>query len=109
MLTSIAKWIKENLGEDSPWHITKFFPAYKLSHIEPTPSLIMKQTFDAAKDVGLTNVYKYDDKGCDCAETNLPVSQFLNGSEEEIYKIKKCAAECCGDEGIVVKKFENEE
>lgn len=106
MLTNIAKWIKENLGEDSPWHITKFFPAYKLNHIEPTPSLIMKQTFDAAINVGLKNVYKYDDKGCDCATDNLPISAFLQGNEESIHAVKKCAASCCGDEGVLLKKYE---
>lgn len=106
MLTNIAKWIKENLGEDSPWHITKFFPAYKLSHIEPTPSLIMQQAFDAAVDVGLNNVYKYDDKGCDCATDNLSLSAFLQGNAESIHAVKKCAASCCGDEGILVKKYE---
>lgn len=106
MLTNIAKWIKENLGEDSPWHITKFFPAYKLNHIEPTPSLIMKQTFDAAISVGLKNVYKYDDKGCDCATDNLPISAFLQGNEESIHAVKKCAASCCGDEGVLLKKYE---
>ena len=106
MLTNIAKWIKENLGEDSPWHITKFFPAYKLSHIEPTPSLIMQQTFDAAVNVGLKNVYKYDDKGCDCATDNLPISAFLQGDADTIHAVKKCAAPCCGDEGILVKKYE---
>ena len=106
MLTNIASWIKENLGADSPWHITRFFPAYKLSHIEPTPSAIMKQAFDAAVNTGLENVYKYDDKGCDCAVDNLPISNFLQADAESIHEVKKCAASCCGDDGVVVKKFE---
>ena len=106
MLTNIAQWIKDNLGEDSPWHITKFFPAYKLSHLDPTPSLIMKQTFEAAVNVGLKNVYKYDDKGCDCATDNLPISAFLQGDAESIHAVKKCAASCCGDEGVLLKKYE---
>jgi len=106
MLTNIATWIKDNLGADAPWHITKFFPAYKLSHIEPTPSLIMQQTFDAAEQIGLKNVYKYDDKGCDCATDNLPISYFLQGDADSIHAIKKCAAACCGDEGVLLKKYE---
>jgi len=106
MLTNIAKWIKDNLGEDSPWHITKFFPAYKLSHIDPTPSYIMQQTFDAAGNLGLKNVYKYDDKGCDCATDNLPLSEFLQGDADSIHTIKKCAASCCSDEGVLLKKYE---
>ncbi|VAW98042.1 hypothetical protein MNBD_GAMMA23-2261 [hydrothermal vent metagenome] len=106
MLTNIARWIKDNLGDDAPWHITKFFPAYKLSHLEQTPSLIMQQTLDAAKEIGLKHVYKYDDKGCDCATDNLPISSFLQGDADSIHEVKKCAASCCGDEGVLLKKYE---
>ena len=107
MLKNIAQWIYDHLGADSPWHITRFFPAYLLSHIPSTPTEIMWQAHDLAKQVGLTNVYVYDDKGCDCAEQNLPVSAYLNGSEEEIHQVKKCSASCCGEEGILLKKYES--
>ncbi|MDD5331796.1 MAG: AmmeMemoRadiSam system radical SAM enzyme [Candidatus Nanoarchaeia archaeon] len=30
-------WIKNNLGKDTPLHISRFFPYYKLSNLEPTP------------------------------------------------------------------------
>ena len=106
MLENIACWIRDHLGADSPWHITRFFPAYKLSHIPETPADIMWQTHDLARATGLQNVYVYDDKGCDCAESNLPVSTYLDGDAANIHTVKKCAAPCCGDEGIVLKKYE---
>ncbi len=106
MLKDIARWIRDNLGKDSPWHITRFFPAYKLSHIPETPSEIMWNTHDAAREVGLRNVYVYDDKGCDCAESNLPVTSYLTGNPESIHAVKKCAKSCCGEEGVVLKKYE---
>lgn len=102
----ISQWIKDNLGADSPWHITRFFPAYKLSHIPATPSESLWQAHDIAEQTGLQNVYVYDDKGCDCAEENLPVSEYLGGNADEIFKVKKCSASCCGDEGILLKKYE---
>jgi len=105
-LRQIAEWIKANLGEDSPWHITRFFPAYKLSHVPATPSEIMWQAHEQAVQTGLQHVYVYDDKGCDCAETNLPVADYLDGDPNTIHATKKCAASCCGDEGIVLKKYE---
>jgi len=105
-LKQIAQWIHDHLGADSPWHITRFFPAYKLAHIPPTPSEIMQTAFKQAKEVGLTNAYVYDDKGCDCAETNMPVETYLDSDPDKIHEIKKCAASCCGDEGILLKKFE---
>ena len=32
-----ASWIGYNLGADSPWHVTRFFPAYLLSDVPQTP------------------------------------------------------------------------
>jgi pyruvate formate lyase activating enzyme len=105
-LSNIAQWIYDHLGADSPWHITKFFPAYKLAHLPETPSEIMHAAFDAAQKIGLKNVYVYDDKGCDCAEKNLPVDAYLDGSARDLHQVKKCAASCCGDEGVLLKKYE---
>lgn len=105
-LRGIAQWIHDHLGADSPWHITKFFPAYKLSHVPETPSETLWAAHDAAREVGLTNVYVYDDKGCDCAEENLPVEAFLDADPEAVHQVKKCASSCCGDEGILLKKYE---
>jgi pyruvate formate lyase activating enzyme len=61
---------------------------------------------DAAQRAGLKNVYVYNDKGCDCAGENQPVSFYIDGSAEEIQQVKKCAASCCGDEGVLLKKYE---
>lgn len=109
-LKQIAEWIYKHLGADSPWHITKFFPAYKLADVPATPSAIMWAAHDAAREVGLKNVYVYDDKGCDCAESNMPVAEYLAADDvSAIHAVKKCAASCCGDEGVVLKKYEQAE
>lgn len=108
MLRAIAEWIRDNLGEDSPWHITRFFPAYQLSDVPMTPSESLWQAHEVAVEIGLKNIYVYDDKGCDCATDNRPVADYLNGRIEDIHQIKKCAASCCGDEGVLLKKYESE-
>lgn len=106
MLKEIAIWIRDNLGADSPWHITRFFPSYKLAHLPATPSEIMQQTRQVALDVGLTNVYVYDDKGCDCADSNLTVASYLDGDADSIHQVKQCSASCCGETGVLLKKYE---
>ncbi len=107
MLTNIARWIHNNLGSDSPWHITRFFPAYQLAHIPATPEDILWRAHDNARRVGLTNVYVYADKGCDCAKDNAPVVDFVSGQAmEQLHAVKKCSASCCGDEGILLKRYE---
>jgi len=102
----IACWVRDNLGADSPWHITKFFPAYKLSDVPATPDETLYGAEEQAKRAGLTNIYVYNDKGCDCAGENQPVEVYLNSTADELHQIKQCAASCCGDEGVLLKKYE---
>jgi len=102
----IACWVRGNLGKNSPWHITRFFPAYKLSDVPPTPEETLFKASEAAERAGLQHVYVYNDKGCDCAEENRPVEFYLNDRNAEIHKVKKCAAGCCGEQGVLLKKYE---
>lgn len=107
MLTRIATWIKDHLGADSPWHLTRFFPAYQLSHVPATPADTLWRAHDAARAAGLTRVYVYDDKGCDCARENLPVAAYLEQDPNTVHELKKCAATCCGEDGVLLKKYEH--
>jgi pyruvate formate lyase activating enzyme len=102
----IAAWIRDHLGPESPWHITKFFPAYKLAKVPATPSATLHEASEIGLRTGLQNVYLYDDKGCDCAEANLPVDAYLDHGADSLHEIKKCAASCCGDEGVLLKRYE---
>ena len=104
-LLRIAHWIRDHLGSDSPWHITRFYPAYQLSHIEPTPLKTLNEARQQALMAGLTSVYTYGDKGCDCATENAPVEQILPGWQQ-LHAVNKCSEDCCGDEGILLKKYE---
>lgn len=105
-LSRIAVWIRDHLGADSPWHITRFFPAYQLSHLPATPADALWRAHDAAREAGLKHVYVYDDKGCDCARDNLPIEAYLAQDSNALHAVKKCQASCCGDEGVLLKKYE---
>lgn len=107
-LKRIAEWIRDNLGANSPWHVTKFFPAYQLSHVPETPHQIINAAADQAKAIGLEHVYAHTDISCDCATENASVDDWLENSPEEVSQMNKCSASCCGSEGILVKKFEKE-
>ena len=52
-----CSWIKENLGLDVPLHISRFFPDYMLTEIEPTPVSTLERAYKIAKDLGLNYVY----------------------------------------------------
>jgi pyruvate formate lyase activating enzyme len=53
-LRKIAEFIK-NLDENIPWHVSRFYPAYKLYDQPPTPI----DTLDKAKKIGLEVGLKY--------------------------------------------------
>lgn len=55
MLTKIARWIKNNLGEKTPWHVTRFFPYAKLTNLPPTP----EETLFKAREIGLKEGLKF--------------------------------------------------
>ncbi|MCG6870995.1 MAG: AmmeMemoRadiSam system radical SAM enzyme [Gammaproteobacteria bacterium] len=106
MLGEIAAWIRDHLGADSPWHLTRFFPAYKLSHLPATPEATLEAAHAAGLAAGLSRVYLYADTGCDCAAENLPVSTWLSRDPLDLAQVKQCAADCCGEEGVLLKKYE---
>jgi pyruvate formate lyase activating enzyme len=53
----MCAWIKENLGEDVPLHFTRFFPAYKLQRLPPTPIATLEAAAEIADSEGLQYVY----------------------------------------------------
>jgi len=56
-LKDIAEFIKKELGEDVPWHVSRFFPYYKMNNISRTPIEKVQQAVEIGKKVGLKYVY----------------------------------------------------
>ena len=54
-LESLAGFIAEDLGPETPWHISRFHPTYKLTDRPPTPV----QTLLNARDIGLKSGLRY--------------------------------------------------
>jgi len=50
-------WIRDNLGEDTPVHFTRFYPAYKLTNLPYTPVKTLEGAREIAQKVGLKYVY----------------------------------------------------
>ncbi|MHC1600292.1 MAG: AmmeMemoRadiSam system radical SAM enzyme [Candidatus Methanospirareceae archaeon] len=53
----IAEFIK-SVGVDVPWHISQFYPAYKLPDLPPTPVTTLRKAREIGLDVGLRYVYE---------------------------------------------------
>ncbi|MDH4230573.1 MAG: AmmeMemoRadiSam system radical SAM enzyme [Nitrospirota bacterium] len=56
-LRGIASWIKNHLGPDTPWHVTRFYPHLELAHLYPTPVSVLEKAWAIGKDEGLWYVY----------------------------------------------------
>lgn len=53
----IARWIRNELGELTPWHVTRFHPYLDLSHIPPTPIQTLERFYEIGREEGLKYVY----------------------------------------------------
>jgi pyruvate formate lyase activating enzyme len=56
-LRDIAHFIETELGEDVPWHVSRFFPAYKMEHWQETPIRSMLRAKAIGQAEGLRYVY----------------------------------------------------
>ncbi len=71
-IRDIAKFIKEELGEDTPWHITRFHPDYKLLNIPATPLEKIKKAREIGFEEGLYYVYSGNILGDEGENTYCP-------------------------------------
>ena len=56
-LEGIAHWIRDELGELTPWHVTRFHPQHHMMHLPPTPVSTIEHAYDIGKKAGLKFVY----------------------------------------------------
>ncbi|MBN1864101.1 MAG: AmmeMemoRadiSam system radical SAM enzyme [Victivallales bacterium] len=53
----LCRWIRENLGPDTPVHFSRFHPRYKMRNLPPTPSATLDRAYEIAHEAGLEYVY----------------------------------------------------
>jgi pyruvate formate lyase activating enzyme len=76
MLGRLARWLVGELGPETPWHVSRFFPAYRLSDVEPTPPATIARAVEIGRAAGLRHVYSgnlrdadEDTRCANCGET----------------------------------------
>lgn len=83
-IREMCLWIRDNLGKDVPVHFNRFFPAYKLTRLPPTPIETLEQARAIALEVGLRYVtignapgHKANSTFCpECGETLIKRVHF---------------------------------
>jgi pyruvate formate lyase activating enzyme len=52
-----ARFVAEELGVETPWHISRFFPAYEMTDVPPTPTSTLQRAREIGLEAGLRYVY----------------------------------------------------
>jgi len=56
-LRALAGWLVEALGPDTPWHVSRFHPAFRMADRAPTPLATLAEAATIGRAAGLRYVY----------------------------------------------------
>lgn len=92
MFKKIAKFIKEGLGPETPWHITQFsgYISWQLQHLPSTPIEILEKARQIGLKAGLKYVYSGNVPGLAGEDTYCP----------------KCKEKMIDRTGYTIKRFD---
>jgi len=99
-LQGIATWIRDTLGELTPWHVTRFYPQYQMLHLPPTPVATLEHACAIGQKAGLRFVYTGNVPGHGRENTVCYSCGNLNihrvGYHTEIVGLKDSRCKFCG-------------
>jgi pyruvate formate lyase activating enzyme len=81
-LEALARWLVAELGAETPWHVSRFFPAYQMADAAPTPLRTIIEAAEIGRQAGLRHVYPGNVAGvvethcAGCGETLIRRSDF---------------------------------
>jgi len=99
-LKAIALFIKDNLGVETPWHVSAFYPTYKLTDAPRTPAKTLERAREIGIEEGLRYVYMGNIPGSDGENTycwsckKLVIGRY--GYTISEYNIKNGSCTFCG-------------
>jgi pyruvate formate lyase activating enzyme len=99
-LEGIARWIHDELGELTPWHVTRFYPQHQLMNLPPTPQETIDRACEIGKKARLKFIYAGNVPGHDSESTRcyncgkLVVKRY--GYETEVTGLDGSKCRFCG-------------
>jgi pyruvate formate lyase activating enzyme len=107
-LRGIARRIHDEVGDDTPWHVSRYYPCYKMNN-PPTPVKTLEKAYKIGKNEGLKYVYVGNVPGhlentyCpSCGK--LLIERFgFDVLSFNLTKDKKCPE--CGEKIPIIGKF----
>ena len=101
-LEGIANWIRDELGELTPWHVTRFYPYHHMIHLPPTPVSTLEHAYDIGQKAGLKFIYAGNVPGHQSENTicyscgKLIVQRF--GYQTKVVGLEDSRCKFCGAE-----------
>lgn len=99
-IRNMCIWIKKNLGPNVPLHFSRFYPAYKMRNLPPTPVQTLERAKKIAEKVGLKFVYIGNVPGHPAENTYCPKCKRLlirrRGYQITEYNLNKGRCKFCG-------------
>jgi pyruvate formate lyase activating enzyme len=96
----VASYLFNELGADVPWHISRFYPQYRMADTSPTPTSTLERAWRIGRDVGLRYVYVGNVPGHDTESTRCPscgvtvIQRY--GYHTNVVALRKGACTRCG-------------
>jgi pyruvate formate lyase activating enzyme len=76
-IRELAQWINENLGAETPLHLLRFHPDYRMTTIPATSIETLEKAYAVSRDAGLHYVYVGNVPGHPCENTYCPSCREL--------------------------------
>lgn len=99
-IQDIAHFISNDLGPDTPWHISRYFPHYKMNKTPGTPVKTLKLAANIGREAGLKYVYVGNvhggDSNTECPNCNKTLI-FRQGYHTEVKGIRDGKCAFCGE------------
>jgi pyruvate formate lyase activating enzyme len=77
MIRRMASWMRDELGPDTPLHLSRFQPQYRMRNLPPTPAEALDRARREALDAGLRYVYIGNVPGHEANSTYCPTDGTL--------------------------------
>jgi pyruvate formate lyase activating enzyme len=71
-LTDLAQFIAQDLGVETPWHVSRFHPDYKMYDRDATPPSTLRRAYEIGREAGLRYVYVGNLPGAHLEDTHCP-------------------------------------
>jgi pyruvate formate lyase activating enzyme len=101
-LEGIACWIRDELGELTPWHVTRFYPHRQMMHLPPTPISTLERAYEIGQKAGLKFIYAgnvpgHQSESTICYSCGKPVVQRV-GYQTKVVGLEDSRCKYCGAE-----------